>query len=231
MTVTDWQLAMTRHLRNMGVDEGVWLNVMSMNVTGAAAQWLSVQELRMANSQRAPFRDWQQFLQELRTLFEPTVAADDARRELKRIRQTTSVRDFVTRFRKLVLRVPDMSLDDQYLIFVDGLKEAIRLPVATAANRDIEQAIILAERIDSLKPTASTPSTPKFWRKKKGSGKPRQNLNAIDHRQKYGGGKRYHQKPNQGKSHGFQGKCYLCDQSGHGFRNCPKLGKAKKSVN
>ncbi|GMH35003.1 hypothetical protein BSKO_02864 [Bryopsis sp. KO-2023] len=145
-----WQVLMTRYLRTCGVHEAQWQSIMATNLYGAASDWLTMQELKIHRGERPPFRDWMDFMDGLATAFEFSSDRDEAWRDLHKLKQTGTVKQFVKEFQRLVLRIPDLEEDHQYLLFVDGLKSEVQKLVAATVPRDVEAAIISAERLEAL---------------------------------------------------------------------------------
>lgn len=68
---------------------------------------------------------WEQFQQAVRKHFKPVNTEEIALDQLTRLRQTTSVTEYIARFRKLAYEVPRMSQYDKLGHFMRGLKETV----------------------------------------------------------------------------------------------------------
>ncbi|GMH34565.1 hypothetical protein BSKO_02426 [Bryopsis sp. KO-2023] len=86
--IRDWQLEMTVYCQTLDIDESVWFRLFRSNLTGAAAQWRNVQDLRTREGKRHPATNWVEFVEELVQAFEPARMSDVARRTLRGLKQT-----------------------------------------------------------------------------------------------------------------------------------------------
>lgn len=80
----------------------------------------------------------------------PLNAEEIAAGKLARLRQITSVADYISRFRRLAYELPRMSQYDKLGHFMRGLKENIRVQVALQDPRTLVQAMEDAETIDRI---------------------------------------------------------------------------------
>lgn len=110
----------------------------------AAVWWRFVRR----NSSDVP-TTWVAFSAALRLQFEPVTALLAIRQAFATVRQTTSVQAYVSRFRELLIQLPDIGPDDSVFRFIEHLKPTVQLHVRLHDPTDLEDAIRLAENIDN----------------------------------------------------------------------------------
>jgi hypothetical protein len=94
---------------------------------------------------------WSDFVDALRKRFQPVTAAETARVQLRRLAQgKSSVHDYVSAFRRLLVSVPSMSEDDRLFQFLQGLQPSISQQLRIHAVKTVDAAIEMATRIGSL---------------------------------------------------------------------------------
>ena len=94
---------------------------------------------------------WTAFVAALRTRFQPVTSADVARDQLMQLHQGKGhVNTYIAAFRKLLMRVPDMSAADQLYHFRRGLKPPLAARLLETNTTDLEAAINLAARVGTL---------------------------------------------------------------------------------
>ena len=76
------------------------------------------------------------------------------------ISQRNSVSKYAESFRSLLLQIPDMAKEEQLDRFIRGLKLHLRKEVIVKAPTTLDEAIRLAERIDSIRFTPNGHSSP-----------------------------------------------------------------------
>ena len=74
---------------------------------------------------------------------------------MKALRQTGRVAGYLQRFRELRYRLPTMSTDEAYAAFIDGLNPVLWAQIG-ALTCDLEQAMLMAERMDLFQAGTST---------------------------------------------------------------------------
>jgi len=92
---------------------------------------------------------WSQFLSLLQAEFEPLPPSFTARTELKQLKQTGSLSDYINSFRLLSGRINDMAEADRVDKFIDGLKPAIAQKVSAALPDDLIKATTIAIKLDA----------------------------------------------------------------------------------
>ncbi|KAL0303355.1 UNVERIFIED_CONTAM: Retrovirus-related Pol polyprotein from transposon [Sesamum radiatum] len=169
---------------------------------------------------------WALLREAIHEQFFPENVEYNARRALRKLEHTGSVRDYVKSFSVLMLDIQNMSEKDNLFTFMEGLKPWARLELQCQRVTDLESAMAAAERLTNFafetpkdRQTTSSP----VQNKAGGAKSFRSNSNR-------GGGDRnpYSQNSSQGSSNkNKQGApqknsgCFLCD-SPHRYRDCPK---------
>ncbi|KAE8736351.1 cytochrome P450 78A7-like [Hibiscus syriacus] len=168
----------------------------------------------------AAIETWVEFQAEFKEQFYPEYAEDEARSKLRRLKQEGSLREHVRKFVELMLQVPNLSEEDGFFTFMDGLKPWAKNELRRRGVKELSVALTTAESIIELgvKKVDSKPK-PKF----RGSSGDRDKASKSD-KDSSGNG-----KPSNGKHSDKKDKqiiqCYNCKGQGHLARDCPQKNK------
>ena len=92
-------------------------------------------------------RDWEGLKRLLKCHFGAT-SERDAREQLLRVKQTTTVQDYLWRFNEAVTDCPTLKEDEKMELFIDNLKAEIAEAVGAKSPHDLEDAIREAVRAE-----------------------------------------------------------------------------------
>lgn len=107
---------------------------------GAARDWWKHLASRPA--------DWAGLVAALRKRFQPVTTAEVARAKLLTLNQgKSSVQDYVSSFRRLLISVPTMSEDDRLFQFLRGLRKDIATQLRMQGVTTLEEAVEKATRV------------------------------------------------------------------------------------
>lgn len=96
-------------------------------------------------------QQWDAFLTALRSRFQPVTSAENARAKLRVLQQgKSSVNDYISAFRRLLVSVPTMGEDDKLFAFVAGLQAPIATQLRIHGVKTLDAAVDMAARIGSL---------------------------------------------------------------------------------
>ena len=235
-TFTEWQVVMCRWLRSNGLRESRWLPVFVNNLKGAAMKWMNLTDLQVARGQREPFPSWREWANEARQKFEPTTLEEMARAQLRKLRQLGSVQSYVRAFQNVCFRIPDLTEGEAYSVFTGGLKQPIRNQVVGLVRNNLEEAIAMAERLDSVHHLAGDHAPkPTFAPKRFRPRRPQVNTVQApqpDHRKEPQVAMVQHQgqKKRRGAPKKYRRpiRCYTCGKLGHTSPECPQKGERKQ---
>ncbi|XP_070014677.1 uncharacterized protein [Nicotiana sylvestris] len=90
---------------------------------------------------------WDQFKAEFKRHFFPNNVLYEARRKLRELKQTWSMRNYVKKFTTLVLQIPNLTNDDLLFHFMDGLQNWAKQELQCRQVTDIDYAILEAESL------------------------------------------------------------------------------------
>lgn len=169
--------------------------------SGSAASWWFL----VFQSHEVP-ATWNDFVRMLRAEFVPFDAERLARDRLHALRQVTSVIDYITKFRNIILTIPGMSESEKWDRFRMGLKPQVRLEVMKSGKTTFEEAARIALNVDSALYGAGLFSgTPQSgFQKEYGQGPVPMDIGNIERQT---GGETASSK--SGKN-----KCWICKRSG-----------------
>lgn len=122
----------------------------SAMLEGPAQAWWMTVVLRAADGsgQAAPYT-WSEFGQALTQRFQPINAGRAARDRLHALRQVSSVSIYASVFQELLLKCPDIGMEDQKHRFVYGLKPHVQQGMLNLDPVDLSASISMAERLDN----------------------------------------------------------------------------------
>ena len=78
-----------------------WLDVVDMHVNGAASSWVNAVLQEVADGRRQAFKTWGQFKVVMIHRFESITKTEDARRQLRALKQTSRVSGYIQKFQEL----------------------------------------------------------------------------------------------------------------------------------
>ncbi|KAL6204726.1 hypothetical protein ACLB2K_021993 [Fragaria x ananassa] len=90
---------------------------------------------------------WEDLKKELKTQFFPENIDYIARRQLRELKHTNNIREFVSKFLVLMLDLPDMSEKDQFFYFLEGSQPWARTELHIHSGQDLASAQTAAERL------------------------------------------------------------------------------------
>jgi len=127
------------------------LNYMPGCLHEAALHWYQ-NTCMMATVHEDPFdNDWNIFVASIKKAFQPPHYQQILRRQLKTLKQTGQVQDYVYKFRNLVSQIEEMGQLDQVMHFVEGLKSATRVKVNYCTPDTLTDVIEVAIAYDTAR--------------------------------------------------------------------------------
>jgi len=99
---------------------------------------------------RCTIDTWERLKQELRSQFFPENVEILARRKLRELRHTGTIREYVKQFAGLMLDIRDMSEKDKVFCFVEGLKPWAKSKLYEQRVQSLSEAYAAAERLFDL---------------------------------------------------------------------------------
>ncbi|KAL0381910.1 UNVERIFIED_CONTAM: hypothetical protein Slati_4563200 [Sesamum latifolium] len=180
-------------------DEARKVSTATMYLTGDAKLWWRTKYAEIQANQ-VRLDTWALLREAIREQFFPENVEYNARRALRKLEHSGSVRDYVKSFSALMLDIRDMSEKDKLFTFMEGLKPWARLELQRQRVTDLGSAMAAAERLtdfalETRKDRQTTSSPGSSVRNK-----PQENRQGAPQ-----------------KSSG----CFLCDGP-HRYRDCPK---------
>ena len=143
-----WLTQMTRYMRLMRYAPADWIDVVAMRVEGAASAWVDAVLQDVAAGRRPAFATWNEFEQAMIHRFEPVTENEEARKQLRALRQTKGVGGYIQRFQELQYRLPGMTAEEAFSAFVAGLKPHLQEHVGAHIQGDLEGAMAMALRME-----------------------------------------------------------------------------------
>lgn len=119
-------------------------------LSGAALAWWRNLEGLPDTDPRKP-ATWATFQSALIASFEEANPVETARDRLASLQQRTSVRQYSMLLRNTALEIPGITSEELKDRFIRGLKKEVRQEVRMKAPATFEEAVVLAERWDSLR--------------------------------------------------------------------------------
>ena len=114
--------------------------------TGDAAIWYRYH----FKSSQASTLEWSTVRAAMRGFFTPPNRDRRLRDQWASLHQTTSVVDYVARFLKLAMQIPNLTEEDILDKFIRGLKQKTRMELELKEPKTIAEAMRLADRYDSI---------------------------------------------------------------------------------
>lgn len=187
-------------------------------------------------------KDWTDFKDLFRKEFRPSNATQMARQRLEKLRQHNSIRDYIIKFRNIMLDLPDMFEEDAIHQFIQGLQYEPRLQVFLKAPTSLKSAYSAAEAYEAAVECARGVRDPFINNQRHGQNGHPDNFNSQ--------GNTHMTRPtddgptpmdldalytNRRSNRGF-GKhsgtiqCHNCQGYGHIARQCPSPRRGDKNV-
>ncbi|KAJ4970917.1 hypothetical protein NE237_004016 [Protea cynaroides] len=126
--------------------------------------------------------DEKELKKELKHQFLPENVEYLARKSLKRLRHTGSIRDYVKQFTTLMLDITDMSKKDRLFFFMDGLQKWAEHELTRQGVKDLASALTAAECLVEFSDKASDSSKSKqtkSYNKGKGEGEKKDSFKSF----------------------------------------------------
>ncbi len=156
---------------------------------------------------------WEAFKVAFLLQFAPIGNVRHARDRLANCIQAKSVAQYTTEFRMLVLQIPNISPDEQLDRFLRGLKPAMRREVEMREPLDLQTAMNLADRADTL--MYRNPAS--VARPAAASGPVPMDIGAVSSGYKPALARL---TPQERERLIKEGRCFKCRQKGHSWANC-----------
>ena len=186
----------------------------------------------------APFESkWTTFTRQIRDAFQPPHYQQILRRQLKAVKQSGHIQDYVYKFRNLVGQIEEMGQLDQVMHFVEGLKPVTRVEVNYRAPKTLADAIDIAITYDTARFGPGRVTSSNYSSNNQGYNR-NQNYGQQQRRQNYdgpqpmeldninrrnnNGNQRQNRMTDEEKNRLRQeNRCFKCKEVGHQSRNCP----------
>ena len=141
---------MQQYCKALRLPETQWVEFAATFLRDGASTWWRA-HLDLVERQESPLiTEWNVFKRVLTTQFQPVNAQKIARDRLHNLRQTKSVVEFVYEFHKICLEIKDVSPSEKLDRFVRGLKPSVREKVDIEDPQTVDEAMQIAQRIDSI---------------------------------------------------------------------------------
>ena len=122
------------------------VSMATMYLTGDAKLWWRTKYDDIVNW-RCTIDTWADLKREMKTKFIPENVEYMARRKLRQLRHTGTVREYVKQFSALMLDIRDMSEKDKLFYFLEGLKPWAQAELQRQRVQDLASAQAAAERL------------------------------------------------------------------------------------
>ena len=138
--------AMANYLQSATMTETSKIALAGSYLTGNAGTWFRTHfDVR---KELCTFTSLQDYFNQLELECGPVNPTDNARDELDKWKQKTSVAAATSEFRDIMRRIPDMSVPDQIHRYLRGLKFNIQLELSKSTYRTLDEIIQVADNLD-----------------------------------------------------------------------------------
>ncbi|KAL4383420.1 hypothetical protein GQ457_15G020230 [Hibiscus cannabinus] len=145
--VENFLWGMEKYFRSMSIeDDSDKVNTATDYLTDAALIWW---RRRCDDEKRGSTKigTWEEFRTEFKAQYYPVYAERDARVRMRHIKQEGSIREYVKKFTELMLEIPDLSEEDAFINFTDGLQRWARVELDRRGIKEISKALSVAESL------------------------------------------------------------------------------------
>jgi hypothetical protein len=151
-TVDKFLYAMGLYFLALGIYDSLQKVVLaSTRLSGAPLDWFRSLVPDPSSNTPGPnsiMHNWSLFCSLLRATFQPVSSAQQARNQLARLRQTKDMRSYISYFRDVCLKIPDLSASEKLARFKEGISDPrIRTELDLRNVTTFEQAVVIAERM------------------------------------------------------------------------------------
>ncbi|KAK9681617.1 hypothetical protein RND81_10G015400 [Saponaria officinalis] len=137
---------MEQYFRVSQLDEELKIDTASIYLVGDAKLWWRSKYAEI-EARAITMDKWDDFKKALKDQFYPMNTGFAARRKLKSLKHTTSIREYVKAFSACMLEIKDMSEDDRVFQFIDGLKDWAQVEIMRDRHATVSAAMAAAERL------------------------------------------------------------------------------------
>ncbi|XP_062075961.1 uncharacterized protein LOC133780099 [Humulus lupulus] len=209
-----WGLSQYFEATNI-TDEAVKIRTSAMYLSDTAMLWWRRRHGEIGRK-LCVMDSFEDFKRELKKQFYPENALDDAKGQLRRLKQTGGIREYVRDFTTLILEVPSTTEEDSQFNFIDGLQQWAKVELRRRNVQDLSSAIAVAESLTDYT--------------SKESSRPKETKTFVSPRS--GGGERWKARGTPDASASQKGKtkemvtrdtvrCFVC-AGPHWARECPQ---------
>ena len=144
--VSGWLTKMERYFRLMKYPTDIWVDVIATRITDAAQAWLDkeLQDLQLGRC--LPWASWAEFCREMEQAFTPLSEVEHARRKLMEMKMGKNVSTYIQAFRTQMYKVPEMTQEEAFSLFMRGLEPRIREQIGYHVEGDLGWAMAMAEK-------------------------------------------------------------------------------------
>ena len=146
--VSGWLTKMERYFRLMKYPTDIWVDVIATRITDAAQAWLDKELQDLQLGRRRPWASWTEFRQDMEQAFTPLSEVEHARRKLMEMKMGKNVSMYIQAFRTQMYKVPEMTQEEAFSLFMRGLEPRIREQIGYHVEGDLGRAMAMAEKAD-----------------------------------------------------------------------------------
>ena len=202
------------------MDEATKVRTVTLYLTDNATLWW---HQRFADIEKRTFTldTWDAFKREIKMQFYPEDLAYLERKNMKRLKHTGSIREYVKEFSMLMLEIPNMFEEELLFNFMDNLQSWAEQELRRHGVQDLATTMVVAESLVEYKRRDSKPKPQSKGNHAKGGG----DKGSQGYPSKEGSSKGPSGKDDKGKDKWKEFKpktnCFLCDGP-HWAHDCPK---------